>query len=432
MRGLRGWATAIGVALVIVAAALVLRHRAGDRWAIGITDPSMVAIRNMVVAGHLSQATAKLNTTYRFDNPSGLIALREFSLIVLQRGLKEHDLFERCYAASALAAGGEEQGLQMLTDTFQNNPDLSVKMAVADGLGEVGDKKAVAILSYLYYHGEPFDRRIIVNGLSSATDPSALSVLSNAMQQHDPQLRLAALKGLGQIGNPKAIPVLKKAVATSSNAFERVIAGRSLLMLGDNSGVGAIRSVLTDHSAGNARAPAAIALGFTGDRSVVPVLRTALTDEDIDVRIGAAAGLTHFGDPGGIAYLKGAMNDADRITREHVGQVLEDVAFVGGHEVVMAALVSPDPNLSMSAVRAIGLHGGEREVPLLNGLLQRTNDAVARADLAWALGRIASHDGISVLIEMVREEEPAVRYTAADALDRTAKRLLGGGPVGGV
>jgi HEAT repeat protein len=431
MRGARVWAAAISVAIVAVAAVLVLRHRPGNRWTAAITDPSMVAIRNMVVQGHMSQATAKLNTTYRFDNPSGLIALREFSLIVLQRGLKEHDLFERCYAASALAAGGEEQGLQMLTDTFQNNPDLSVKMAVADGLGEVGDRKAVAILSYLYYHGEPFDRRIIVNGLASATDPSALSVLSNAAQQRDPQLRLAALKGLGEIGNPKAIPVLKRALVSGSNPFERVVAGRSLLMLGDNSGVDAIRSVLSDHSAGNARAPAAIALGFTGDRSVVPILRAALTDEDIDVRIGAAVGLTHFGDSGGILYLKGAMNDNDRITREHVGEVLEDVSFADGHEVLMAALVSPDPNLSMSAIRAIGIHGSARDVPLLNGLLQRTNDPVARADLAWALGRIASHDGISVLIGLVREEEPAVRYTAADALDRTAKRLLGGEQVGG-
>jgi HEAT repeat protein len=430
MSGFKKWTTAAGAVVIVgvVAALLLVRRVGGDGWTSAITDPSMAAIRDMVAEGRVSQAAAKLNRTYRFDNPSGLIALRQFSLIVLRRGLKEHDVFERCYAASALAAGGEEQGLQMLTSTFQTNPDLSVKMAVADGLGDAGNKQAVAILSYLYYHGEPFDRRIIINGLSSATDPSALAVLSNAATQNDKQLTLAALKGLGQIGNPKAIPVLKKVIATSSDPFERVVAGRSLLMLGDNSGVDAIRRALNDHSAGNARPPAALALGFASDRSVVPLLQTAMADEDIDVRIGSAVALTHFGDAGAITFLKGAMRDNDQVTRQHVAQVMEDVAFVDGHEVVMAALASPDGELKMAAVRAIGLHGGVPEVPLLNALLQRTSDPVARADLAWALGRIANRDVISVLIGMVPEEEPAVRYTAADALDRTAKRLLEGGP----
>ena len=75
----------------------------------------------------------------------------------------------------------------MLADTFQTNPDLSVKMAVADGLGEDGDHKAVAILAHLYYHGEMLDRRFIVNALSSATDPTAYAVLSDAARQPDPR-----------------------------------------------------------------------------------------------------------------------------------------------------------------------------------------------------------------------------------------------------
>jgi HEAT repeat protein len=123
----------------------------------------MVAISSLVVKGSLSQAANQLNTTYRFDHESGLIALRQFSIIVLPRGLKDPDLFEQLYAASALAEGGENEALQMLANTFQTNPDLTVKMAVADGLGEVGDRKAVAILGYLYKHGDQLNREFIVN-----------------------------------------------------------------------------------------------------------------------------------------------------------------------------------------------------------------------------------------------------------------------------
>ena len=78
----------------------------------------------------------------------------------------------------------------MLANTFQTNPDLSLKMAVADGLGEDGDHKAVAILGHLYYHGEMLDRRFIVNALSSATDPSAIADPERCRQAvPDPTLR---------------------------------------------------------------------------------------------------------------------------------------------------------------------------------------------------------------------------------------------------
>src|SRR5216684_3144344 len=211
-------------------------------WGRKVWAVALIAIRNLIVKGNVSQATNKLNSTYRFDRESGLIALRQFSMIVLQRGLKERDRFEQCYAASAFAEGGENEALQMMADTFQTDPDLSLKMAVADGLGEVGDRKAVAILGHLYYHGEMLDRRFIINALSSATDPSAVVVLSDAVKQSsDPSLRLAALKGLGKVGNRDAMPLLKLALA-KGRAFERVTAAESLLLMGDNSGVEMLRA----------------------------------------------------------------------------------------------------------------------------------------------------------------------------------------------
>ena len=82
-----------GLALLIGANALIQR-RARERWTVAITDPSMITIRNLVAKGDLSQAANKLNATYRFDQEPGLIALRQFSLIVLERGLKEPDLFD--------------------------------------------------------------------------------------------------------------------------------------------------------------------------------------------------------------------------------------------------------------------------------------------------------------------------------------------------
>ena len=429
-RGPKVWAiAAVAVIAVLVGVNALIQRHARDRWTVAITDPSMVAIRNMVVQGNLEQATKKLNTTYRFNDESGLIALRQFSIIVLQRGLKEHDLFEQCYAASALAEGGENQALQMLADTFQTNPDLSVKMAVADGLGEDGDHEAVAILAHLYYHGEMLDRRFIVNALSSASDPSAIAVLSDAAREHDPTLRAAALKGLGRIGNRSAIPLLKVALA-KGQVFDRVEAAESLLLLGDNSGVGALRATLNDHSQGNARAMSAVALGYAHDPTSLQMLKQALTDENIDVRLGAAAALTHYNDPGAVAYLRGAIHDQDQITRRHAAQLFDDMAFDTAHPILVEALSSPDGDVELAAVKTLGTQGGDPEVELLGSLLRGSKDPITRADIAWSLGRIGSPNCIAMLLAMVQETDPAVRYTAADGLDHTAMRLLGGKRLG--
>lgn len=394
----------------------LMKKREADRWTLAITDPSMVAIRNLVATGDLSDATDKLNTTYRFDHESGLIALRQFSILILQRGLKERDLFEQYYAASALAAGGESEALQMLANTFQTNPDLSVKMAVADGLGEVGDRKAVAILGHLYHHGEMLDRRIIVNALSSVTDPSAIVILSDAARQSDPAVQIAALKGLGRLGNRDAKPLLRLALA-KAQTFERVTAAQALLML---------RTSLNDHSDGNARAMAAVALGYAHDPALAPMLKQALTDQDIDVRLGAAAALTHYQDPGAVAYLRGAIRDPDQVTRRHAAQLFDDTAFDDGRPIFVEALSSPDADVQLAAVRTLGTTGGDAEVELLGRLLRVSKDPITRADVAWSLGRIGSPKGIEMILAMVLDPDPAVQYTAADGLDHTAIHLLGG------
>jgi HEAT repeat protein len=429
-RGPKFWIVGLAAcAALIVGVNELMRKRANDRWTVAITDPSMIAIRNLVAKGDLSQATNKLNATYRFDRESGLIALRQFSIIVLQRGLKEQDLFERCYAASALAEGGENEALQMLANTFQTDPDLSVKMAVADGLGEDGDRKAVAILGHLYYHGEMLDRRFIVNALAAATDPSAITVLSDAARQKDPTLRAGAIKALGRVGNRQAVPLLKLALA-KGGVFDRVTAAEALLLLGDSSGVPLLQATLNDHSEGNARAMAAVALGYAHDPVSLQMLRRALTDENIDVRLGAAAALTHYNDAGGVAYLRGAIHDQDQVTRRHAAQLFDDMAFDAGRPILVEALSSSDSDVQLAAVKTLGTAGGDREVELLGSLLRNSKDPITRADVAWSLGRIGSPNGIMMLLAMVQETDPAVRYTAADGLDHTAMHLLGGRRLG--
>jgi len=90
------------------------------------------------------------------------------------------------------------------------------------------------------------------------------------------------------------------------------------------------------------------------------------------------------------------------------------------------ALSSSDAEVQLAAVKTLGTGGGDLEVELLGALLRDNKDPITRADIAWSLGRIGSPNGIEMLLAMVQETDPAVRYTAADGLDHTAMHLLGG------
>jgi HEAT repeat protein len=396
-----------------------------------ITDSSMTVISTMVERGDLWGATAKVGSSYRFDQPAGLLALRRFSVLVLRRGLREYDPYERCYVTSALAAAGDRDEIAQLVRIFQGTRAPGLKMAVADGLGDLGDADAVEALGRLYSWTGPSYQRIVVNGVAEAHDPGAIELLSRTLTASDRATRLTAERGLGQLGNRRGVRILRRFLTTAQGPLERATVAYSLLRLGDSSAEEILKPILRDRTDDDARAVAAVALGRARDPRVVTLLREAMRDHNIDVQIGAAVALTHYADPAGVEYLKAAMRDEDSITRLHVGQLLDEMEFQNAREVLTAAVASPDPELSLRGIRAIGLSGGDHDVEFLVRLADQTGDPMARAEVAWALGRIGGTGCVAPLIAMVSELDHAVRYTAADALDRTAMRLLQGESAGG-
>jgi HEAT repeat protein len=435
MRGLGLLAVLGGVLALVATVVALLRVNPTTRFpftsALTTTDPSMSLISAMVERGDLWGAAARVGSSYRFDQPAGLMALRRFSVLVLRRGLQDYDPYERCYATSALAAAGDRDEIAQLVRIFQGTRALDLKMAVADGLGDVGDADAVEALGRLYRWTEPSYQRIVINGVAEAHDPGAIELLSRTLTVSDRATRLTAERGLGQVGNRRAVRILRRFLTAAHDPFERATVAYSLLRLGDSSAEEIVKPILHDRADDDARAVAAVALGRARDPRVVSLLREAIRDHNIDVQIGVAVALTHYADPAGVEYLKAAMRDEDSTTRLHVGQLLDEVEFQNAREVLMAAVASPDPELSLRGIRAIGLSGGDHDVEFLVSLADKAGDPMARAEVAWALGRIGTAGSVAPLIAMVSELDHAVRYTAADALDRTVMRLLQGESAGG-
>ncbi len=386
-------------------------------------EAKLVAIEKMVDAGKVLEAAQKLGTDYRFDNRDGLEALHGFSVAVLRRGLAESDPFERCYAASALGANGDELGVKVLEAAFES-PDPGLKLAAVDGLGDMGNGLGAAALQRLYHSADAYGKRLLVHGLGQIDDSQSLVLLMAATHESDKDTRLVAIEALGRLHDAGALAQLRTLFAGEQEPFNKVTAAHSLLLLGDNSGLDTLRSILLNGGNSDQRALAALSLADARDLRAGADLKKMLTDPDPEVRLAAAGALTHYNDDSGLPVIRTAMESQDSQTRIEVGQLLEHLDFTIGRQTILAALASQDPGLRMAAVHAVGTLGGANEVAFLIDSLQETLDPMMRADVAWALGRIADPRCIKPLMGMVAESDLAVRYTAADALSRTSTGLL--------
>ena len=385
---------------------------------------SMATIQRLVDKGDLAEATKRLSAGYNFNDPVGLDALHQFSIMVLRQGLSEPDAYERCYAASSMGQSGEPENITILATAFHSSK-LGIKEAAADGLGEIGDDAAIAALQQLYNSGSVGDRETIVESIAQVSNPNAEVLLSEGAGSSDATVRLISIKGLGKLGNRAAIPRLRELLTTDQEPLERVSAARSLLELGDDSGMPAINYAIHDEHQVWAMATAALALGDAHDPKCVPqLMETLAKQDDIDVRIAAAIALTHYNVPEAVEFLKRALQSGDPISVRHIGQLLPDIDPHNGRVILIAAMTDEDIGLRMAALRIISTFGGEQEVAFLTREIPQTEEPTSRALLARGLGRIASPSCIKPLLGMVTEQTPAVRYTAADGLGRIADRMM--------
>ncbi|HTY57049.1 MAG TPA: HEAT repeat domain-containing protein, partial [Candidatus Binataceae bacterium] len=361
-----------------------------------------------------------------FDNPAELKTLHDFSIVTLRHGLSERDPFEQLFAAGALGVNGDAIGPMLLEDAFYS-PDPSLRMASVDGLADIGDAKAVAVLQRLFYEStDDARRRLAVGGLSQIKDCAVTDPLLEAAEGSDPEMRMEAAQALGNIGCKEVVKPLLALFSSERDPFTQTLIGHALLLLGDNSSVQQIETALEHNPQHDVQAMAALALGDARDIAMVKPLRRALTNSDIEVRMAAATALTHYSRRDGLQILRSAIVNRDYMVRHWLSDLLERLDFGVSRDLLTAALDSADPGLQLAATKAIGLRGGEHEVAALMRQFHRANDPIVRADVAWALGRIARPNCIQPLLNMIAEPDPAVRYTAADALARTTSRLLSG------
>ncbi|KDE56185.1 HEAT repeat domain-containing protein [Methanoculleus sp. MH98A] len=192
----------------------------------------------------------------------------------------------RIAAAEGLGDIGDENGVDALI-LLTGDAGQDVRSAAAAALGQIGDARALEALIRLFGDDYPGVRSVAAKTVA-VFGPDVLEPLEAALEEPVPVVRLTAARAIGIIGNPRSIPLLIRHLEDPAREVG-VTAARVLGGFG-NLAVEPLAAVLREGGKGG-RLAAVDALGGIEPGRADEALAYALSDEDREVREKAATTL---------------------------------------------------------------------------------------------------------------------------------------------
>jgi HEAT repeat protein len=320
------------------------------------------------------------------------------------------------------------------------SPDLAVRKAAAEGLGQSKDPRAVdaligllrdldirdqAILS-LAQIGAPAvgplisalqDRNIAIregaaNALGKIKDSQAVDPLIAALQDEEMGVQIEAAAALAEIGDARAIaPLIAMLIGNDSIVMDQVMA--SLVKIGSPAVEPLISSV--QNPAGDVRRRVVEVLGKIPDERTIPALIAALADPDTLVQFTAQDSLTAKG-ASAVDPLAAVLKDTDPARRGQAATLLGQIGNARAVPPLIAALDDSEEIVRWDVSTALAAIGAPAVDALIDAL-SSTNAAI-RAGSAEALGQIGDARAVEPLIAALGDADAPVQVAAAIALGK--------------
>jgi HEAT repeat protein len=328
---------------------------------------------------------------------AGYSALKEIesdeTVPYLEDGLSDGSGVVRALAAEGLGRLKAGQKSARFRSALSDQAAL-VRVGVVKGLGRSGDRSAISVIKPALNDEQRMVQAAAAGALVMLGRPDAFAqVLKVAEAGNPPEDRGAALRVLGELHDRRALPVLKEAAKDRQPS----VRGAAAAALGDLGvpGTSAALAALLNDPIPAVRSSAALSLGLSGATDAVPALKKLFGDQNLAVRASAVAALLHLGRP-----------------FSEVAGVIRDLSRHG------------EPGIRASAGRALGNAGEKDAGEAVMALRVLLSDSLPRPRIAAArsLGHVwqpqQKQEVMGVLKETLRDQDEAVRATAAGALIR--------------
>jgi HEAT repeat protein len=326
---------------------------------------------------------------------------------------------ERIRAAHILGRLRERDAVPALIDALNESKERDFKVAAAESLGLIGDRRAEDALIHATQMPEPPVRSAAIKALGRLGDATVTETLFEAARDRDLSVREAAASSLSLLG----VSVERLSADARSPSWQiRAAAMTTLARLGDPRGLTVVVSGLNDKDE-NVRAEAARSLAVMGDPRSLDPLVGALHDPSPDVRLEAAVAVGGFKDARAINSLTGLLGDGDWRVSAAAAESLARMNDPRAIKLVVESLGNADWRLRARAAQVLArvpaatIKGGA--VPLLASAL-RDRDLVVRYYASEALVA-AGEPAVPVIIQVFLSNRFQERERAARVLARIGK-----------
>lgn len=306
----------------------------------------------------------------------------------------------------------EPQAVDALVRTAKEDDDEAVRGAAIDALDAIGADAIERLVAEMA--GVDGAARGAASNRPGAGDAGGAGwvraeAFVETLSADRPELRMAAANALRRLGDAGALPSLVETLDDPEPRVRSRVA-RACGAIGDEAAADALAARLDD-PVGHVRREAADALATIGTERALSPLLDAVDDNSDEVRYAAVMALGGYQGPEAIDPLIEALDDdSDVVRRAAVFSIVELLA---------AAPTEQSHRIRETIVDR--LESADRSVvdPLVE-LLEESDQAPERRNVAWLLGRVAGDEGyddaVSALIDALDADDGTTAQFAATSL----------------
>ncbi len=391
-------------------------------------DVRRLKIRALAKAGKPLEALAEYDVLVPSGKPDDRPLLREVAFGCITPLLKDMRDQMRGAGYTALKEIDSDETVPYLEDGLSDGSGMVRALAV-EGLGQLRAGQRSPRLKQALEDPAAQVRANALKGLARTGDPAIVSVAEKYLRDEQPSVRVAAAGALALLNQPQGWARLRES-GQSNNPDESGTALRMLGLLKDAKSFPALETALS-HSQPSVRAAAAAGLGNLGEKNAGPALVKALHDPIPVVRGAAVVSLGKLQSRDALPALKQSLTDQNPGVRADAVEALLELGVpydeVAGVVRELKNDVSPRvrDRVAKSLVKARDKFVQDA-IGTLQLLLQDPLP-LPRMMAARALGHIKSEQIGSLLKQALRDQDEAVRATAAGALIRWLDGKAGAG-----